>query len=340
MVDKKRVMNRLISEDLDLSIYDYIDEALFNFQGTEEEFAIAIYIKIAELFWYNPRYIVDNNLDNIDELYDISIDNNQVICLHWAIIYSKLLDRYGIDNRFLGNDEHLMVKVCTDDFIIFADATRYGVEGFEYLLSDLTNTKLDLKITGMYTLSSFKNKELDVLIDRVYKKLNMPCYEPDKLDRVIENYRMFCYRRMTKNMDEGLPRITEGEVRRRINFLNYFYHLKKDLHEVERLQIFSKYYKTIFEGFNFENCRCVTMCELGGEEPHLIRLIIMADDNKNIYYYLEKENGYVQYDKNSLMEEFNKRKIVFKADFRNVLGFSDDEVKNFSKNKEEFLLKK
>lgn len=330
-MSKKDVMNKMIADSLDPSLIDYIRKSLENFSGTKAEFAIAIYIKLAELFWYDSKFVVDNDLSIIDELSAISVSNNEVICLHWAIIYYKLLDIYGIESKLLGNDEHLMVKVITEDFILYTDATRYGIGNRNYQLADLTNLKLKLKIEGIYILNEHLNEKLEQTINLVYEKLGIEVFDSEKINTLLERYRMYCCKRLSTKKEMGLNRIDKPEILKRIRFLNFFYKLKINLREVERLQIFSKYYKNVFEGFDFDNCRCITMSEQNSAELHLVRLIILADDLDNIYYFLESPNGFIEYTKEALLDEFVIRNIRFKYEISSVLGFCDNEVKMLSK---------
>lgn len=329
---KKEVVNKLLEESLNQSLLTYIQDNLKDRFNKDIEIALAIYIKLAELFWYDPNYVADNDLNKIKNLSDISVINNELICLHWAVIYSKILDAYGIDNRLLGDDEHLLVKVNAADYVIFTDATRYGIGAKDYKLADLTNTKLGLKIDGIYTLNEKKSEELDILIDEVYSKLNIPVYDTKKLDLLLEKFRIFGYKRLKNKKENGLPIIDKKEIDKRVKFLNYFYNLSISLREVERLQIFSKYYRNIFEGIPFDKCRCITMCEPVSGKLHLIRMLILADDNKNIYYYLESPKGFIEYNKEEMIEVLISRNIQFRYETSNVLGFDDKEVKKLSKN--------
>ena len=88
----------------------------------------------------------------------------------------------------------------------------------------------------------------------------------------------------------------------------------------------------VFEGFNYDNCRCLTLNELG-HDYKLVRLLVVQDDAKNNYYFLETDNGFIEYDKDKLMDEFIRRGIVFKYDICCVLGFEDSEVRMLSKKK-------
>lgn len=330
MKDTKKVMNRLLSQDIDISILKYISDALVGIED-QLEIAIAIYIKLAELFWYDPIFIVENDYELVEDLQKISVDNNEIICLHWAIIYSRLLNMYGVMNILCGDDEHLMVKVMVDKWIISADATKYGVEYKDYLLADLTNTKLGLRIQNFNTLSEVRNKELNVIIDRVYEKLGIKCFDMSKFERLLEKFKKYTRRKIASNILGEKHRISRDDILYRIRFINYFYNMSIKLREVERMQFFSKYYKSVFEGFNFENCRCLTLCEL--RSYHLIRLLVMETDDKQDYYFLETEKGFIEYDKDTLIDEFIKRNVVFKYDICGVLGFKDDEVQLLSKKK-------
>ena len=329
MKDKRKVINKLMNENVDNSIIQYIDDSI---KGIESklEIAIAIYIKLAQLFWYNSAFVVENDYSLIEDLSSITMDNNYVVCLHWAIIYSKLLDRYGINNNLCGDDEHLVVKLFVDDYVISADATKYGVDYREYMLADLTNAKLGIKINNFHTLSESKNKELDTIINGVYSKLGMKCYDLSRVEQLISKFKRYARTRLKRNEENGLPRIDKREILMRIKCINNFYQLDTNLHEVERMQFFSKYYGNFFEGFDYDTCRCITLSELD-DNYSLIRMIVAKDDLDNLYYFLETEKGFVEYGKNSLLEMFEEKNIYFRHDICCVLGFQDSEVKRLSK---------
>lgn len=329
MSKKKEVMNRLLGQDIDLSIINVIDEAVV---GVDDKLEIAaiIYVLLAKIFWYSPKFVVDNDYSLIEDLDSINLEHNEIVCLHWAIMYSKLLNKYGIDNMLLGSDEHLMVKVMIDKYVIFADATRYGVDDREYNLADLTNTKIGIRVKNFKTLSDERNKEIDLVFDKVYKKLNMEYYDESKIEELLNKFHTYTKRRMANNILSEGYRFNRSDILYRVRFINMFYKMKIKLREVERLQFFAKYYMRVFEGFNFDNCRCLTLCETNGRY-HLVRLLVVEDDSKQDYYFLESENGYVEYTKDNLIEEFLRRGIVFKYDRCGVLGFNDNEVKMLSK---------
>ena len=72
-----------------------------------------------------------------------------------------------------------------DKYVIFADATRYGVDDREYNLADLTNTKIGIRVKNFKTLSDERNKEIDLVFDKVYKKLNMEYYDESKIEELL-----------------------------------------------------------------------------------------------------------------------------------------------------------
>ncbi len=331
MKDKNDVMNRLLKQDIDQSILNYIDESIKGISD-KKEIAIAIYVKLAELFWYSPSFVVENDYSLIEELSHITVSHNEVICLHWAIIYSKLLDKYGIDNDLRGDDEHLYVRIKIEKYVIFADATKYGADEREYVLADLTNTKIGIKIKNFTTLSEERNKELYEIIDNVYDKLGIKYYDESRLEEILRKFSCYTRKKIAHNvLNEGY-RIGREDILYRIRFINNFYRLNLKLREVERLQFFAKYYMRVFEGFNYDNCRCLTLNELG-QDYKLVRLLVVQDDAKNNYYFLETDNGFIEYDKDKLVDEFIRRRIVFKYDICCVLGFEDSEVRMLSKKK-------
>ena len=57
----------------------------------------------------------------------------------------------------------------------------------------------------------------------------------------------------------------------------------------------------------------------------------MVTKKNNIFYFLETEKGFVEYEKKSLLEMFVEKNIYFRYDICCVLGFQDSEVKRLSK---------
>ena len=102
------------------------------------------------------------------------------------------------------------------------------------------------------------------------------------------------------------------------------------MHKVERLQIFSKYYREVFDDFPFEQCRSILLKE-EAIEPKILRMLVIAEDSGIVHYFLEEENGFIEYSKKELLEIFKKRDIGFKNEFYEVLGFNEIEVGVYSK---------
>lgn len=330
MDDNMLITNKFIADNIDSSIIECIRDTV-SCLDDKLEIAIAIYIKVAQIFWYSPSFVVDNDYSKIEDLSKITLGNNNIVCLHWAVIYSKLLDLYGIKNELKGNDEHLYVKLFFDEYFIDADATSYGVEYREYRLADLTNAKLDLMITGFRTLSTQKNEVLNKIIKRVYNKIKVKCFDENKLDRILEKYRIYFYKRMISKKEKGLPIIDREEILIRVLFLNRFYSMNSKLHSVERLQIFAKYYKHFFNGFDYDNSKCISLSEEDENGKHLIKLLVFKDCEGNFYYFLECSDGFVEYTKEKLLDEFKNRNLTMKFEIYKVLGFMEDEVRILSK---------
>ena len=80
MINNKKVMNRLLEQNVDESIVNYIDESLV---GIEDKLEIAaiIYIRLAQLFCYSPTFVVDNDYGLVKDLDSITVLNNEIVCL-------------------------------------------------------------------------------------------------------------------------------------------------------------------------------------------------------------------------------------------------------------------
>lgn len=85
-----------------------------------------IYIKLGMYLNYSTKYhnttsTISKKMHNED--VDITnLNNNQVICIDWAIIYSKLLTEVGVENEIV-NEYHRYVKFNYEGKTWIADAT-------------------------------------------------------------------------------------------------------------------------------------------------------------------------------------------------------------------------
>ncbi len=325
MKGNRDYVNRLLQDNVDESIINYVSKSLDKL-GNQLEIAIGIYIRLCKIFSYNSKFVVDQDYSLIDDLSKITVDNSEVVCLHWAIIYSKMLDMYGIKNELIGDDSHIYVKVCVDDYVIHVDAVEYGNIKGKYVVSDLALSKVDLKIRSFNTLSKEKNKELSRIIDDVYKKLNIKIYDTEKFEKILDKYKRYLKLQRISRLGDENSLIDREDIISRISFINHFYPLGKDIPKVEKAQFLVKYCASLFEGFDCLNFRSVSLKEYG-ENYGLLRLIVCKDREKNYYYFLESSKGFIEYTKEEILDLIEEREFYFKNNVYGCLGFETNEIK-------------
>lgn len=170
---KKIIKNIKIDEDLKNEILKGIPS---HFELIEK--AIYIYIKMCKLLTYNEEYyayaqkgeVVKKHLD-INNLINITLDNNEVVCYEFNALYVALLNEVGIIDyemdgfvfdTFAGVHQNLNFR-C-DKFLINADSV------VSILSSDLTKAKLNHPLDGLKCLniSEKTQNEFKLLITKVY----------------------------------------------------------------------------------------------------------------------------------------------------------------------------
>lgn len=165
----------------------------------KEELAYVIYNAVNQCIVYDSTYFAlakDKKNPNVKKLFDMQIpeitpDNNKVICVLWAQVYSYFLKLYGIDSsikfnvtkfsKTYGNGErierlnssHKYVEVYVDDQIIEADATNATRSKIDNTsMSDLTRTKIGIVPAGFrseHFEEIAKKHSMETISDRVDK---------------------------------------------------------------------------------------------------------------------------------------------------------------------------
>ena len=85
-----------VKEDVDSSIVDYVRNNLPKSLKTDLEKAIGIYILLAKVLRYAPIYTITEEIYDTNPYYDVTLDNNEVVCVQFSIIYHKILDLFGL----------------------------------------------------------------------------------------------------------------------------------------------------------------------------------------------------------------------------------------------------
>ena len=296
----------MISKELE----KYVEENL-PVCSNKIELAYAIYILLGKVLYYSPLYATTKRRETVPKPSEVTLLNPYVICYTWSEIYKALLDKYGIksyvDNR---NKEHSYVILEANGIHITADATKSSACFIYDISNDLTSIKFNLD-TNFFMLTpgqknfQMKKRKYLMMKKRVNKKFDIT---PD--DENIEKYIAL--------LDESELDLEERTILL-LNLLNDLYKLNDG--EVERRQLFDRYYKKIFKDEEYKN-RIISIEYEGYTMPK--KLVIVNDGN--IKYYLENQNGFHITNRNEIDSLLRCGKIKFK--YVSDLMFYDNLTQN------------
>ncbi len=289
----------MISKELE----KYLEEKLPTC-NSKLELAYAIYILLGQALYYSPIYANTKRKDTVIHPSKVTLDNPFVICYTWSEIYKAALEKYEInahvDNR---NKEHSYVIIDADDIKVTADATKSLFNTVFDLSNDLTSIKFGLDI-NFFSLDPEQNnindkrKRFLEMRKTIHQKLKITSQDED-----IEKY--------IKMLDECDMDLEEKTILL-INLLNTLY--KQNNGEIERRQLFDRYYKKIFSDENYEN-RIISILY---NDIIIAKKLIIVVHEESIIYYLEDEEGF----RVSSREEINRLLLNGTIRFK----YSDDEA--------------
>lgn len=173
---------------LDKNLVDYIMSDLPS-EYKKIEIAIYLYIKLAKTLSYeNEYYIFDGDSkvakkhENINNVKNINLLNNEVVCYEFTAIFAKLLDLFNIDflvkykkgtNTFGG--QHTNLTFEADNFLVYADSVTSILDG------DLFRSKIGYSLVGIQCKNNNINmkRNFDNILNKVYNKI--PGYNYNEL---------------------------------------------------------------------------------------------------------------------------------------------------------------
>ncbi len=210
-----QMLNEYLNTDDSLLEQVKVNNDLQNliFSGIPPEFndlekAIYIYIKMCKILTYDDEYYAVNQkgpLANkhkiIDNIFNVSKDNNKIVCYEFDAIYSYFLHKLGInykhfvlsdgkddefdDDIYNYSDGHTFLKFRYDKYLINADSTTSILQG------DLIQAKLNQSLKGLRceNINEESRKEFNMVMHKVYKYI--ADREPKITQNDIENIESF-----------------------------------------------------------------------------------------------------------------------------------------------------
>lgn len=316
------------SNKVDDKLINYVSRFVYDDMDDLEN-AISIYLCLGDILCYSTMFSLNHDYSKISLVRDISLDNNEMICKNWSILFHRILKYFDISSKVVRTKAHYKVEMVLDDVIYSLDATGYGGNGIYYSISDTTRIKCGLKIDGVLVSSTVDsldiNKFTDGLerlrtsIDKVYERQNRKVIPDDKIERMkykVQN----CVENNAAKVGIG----TIPDIYYRIKIINRFWGLNIFDSSVEKIQLFNSCIKYVFDDYN-ENgyetkCYNIYACREG--RVRIYKLIAIEVDDY-FYYFLDNGKKFIPYNKKELLEEFRKRNIRI-SEFTEILGLYVD----------------
>ena len=316
-----------LDEDVSDSLKNYVRDNLPSTLDSDIEKAIGIYILLATKLRYAPIYTITEDYYDTNPYFDVTLENNEVVCIQFSIIYYKLLEEYGIESNLCGDvNSHMDVNLNFGTISFRADATRYGFYSDQLDLSDMTNLKYGFKVTGLfipertYTDVNYiipAMERLQSIINIVYDKMGIKLDVKDKFDEYVDTYQ--------RKYLSPIGRVNKEDFDFRISLLNKHFEFVED--NVENTQFYNYLLYSFFYDIADERMESVSLYRNNSGNIELSKLLVLYDEDLNPFYYLYTNGKLVNYDVDTIIEIILSNGWCFK-DLVNIdcLGKLDDDT--------------
>lgn len=291
-----------LEEDVSDSLKNYVRDNLPSTLDSDIEKAIGIYILLATKLRYAPIYTLTEDYFDTQPYFDVTLENNEVVCIQFSIIYYKLLEEYGIESNLCGDvNSHMYVNLNFGTISFRADATRYGFYSEQLDLSDMTNLKYGFKVSGLfipdttYTDVNYiipAKERLNNSISSVYEKMGIRTDVKDKFDEYIDTYQ--------RKYLSPIGRVNKEDFDFRISLLNKHFKFVED--NVENTQFYNYLLYSFFYDIADERMESVSLYRNNSGKIELSKLLVLYDEDLNPYYYLYTNGKLVNYDVDTVIE--------------------------------------
>ena len=295
-ITPKYVKKAKVNEELLTSIISDIPK-YFN----EISIAFYIYLRMCNLLSYDEQFAIlssrDNHLllanihNNLDNLQNITINNNTVVCQEFIMIYAKALDCFGINYNVDGEKKyeygHPVININYKNYNISVDPT-IGVLNSDicFVKNGLKPRKFKIEAKDEYDIEEFNNS-LNVVYDYIknnygieYKSLKERFYQDDSIRMLSFNEKIaYLSKCINENNLSNIPKCFFVTNIARSLFLD----------DVDCTYIIEKH----TESFTKNSIGIVLSIKI---------------DNENLCY-VYSNNKLVKYDKQTLKDKFDSKTI-------------------------------
>ena len=322
-------IKRVIKEKLD-DLFNKVDSKLLEYidrfikeDMTDIEKALVIYLCLGDVLYYSPLFSLSYDYDRVSLTSDVSLENNEIICKNWAILYHRILTKYNIISKVVKKKGHYKTEIINDGTYYSVDGTGYGAYGMHYSMSDIARIKFGFKIEKFfvsgtvdpYDLNLFmtKNRELEESIDKVYKIQGRKIISNERINAFIKRAMQIVELNSNK---VGFG--TKEDIDYRIKIINRFWRLNITSSPLEKMQLFNSFYKVVFSDYEEYESKCYNVYSWLDDKISMYKLFVI-DINDGYYYYLDDGREFREYSKKDLLKEFEERNIRI-SDYTEILG--------------------
>ena len=310
--------------------------------ATDLEKAIYIYIKMCKLFTYDEEYFAVNQKGpatlkhkNTDFVSEITLDDNEVVCFEFNLMYSKLLNDLGIHfisdyKNMLGEaygSGHASLEFRTDKFLVNADSVTSILQG------DIMQAKLNQPLVGLTCLNKNEQtqREFKEALTRMYQLVAEQDKSAEKyqvehretLDELLHDYSQVTDNIRDISLNERLSILVNKVNSTKmvgIDSLSYVLQLRKILFTEEQRD------------------KNIKVTIVRNNEPFTEGKVAMASaiftlntesfeehPEKNEYYYFNPNHELVKMSKEQLQTRFDERSLEYiDKDDPKIPGISDN----------------
>ena len=299
--------------------------------ASDLEKGIYIYIKMCKLLTYDDEYYAVNQKGeatvkhkSIDHVSSITLKNNKVVCYEFNMIYSKLLNKFGIHfasdyKGFVGEaygEGHANLEFRADKFLVTADAVTNILQG------DIMQAKLNQPLIGLKCINI--NEQTQIEFKETLSKVYRLVAEQDKS---INNNRVEHKQTLEELLAEYSGRtqnIKDIDVNERLSILIDKVNSTRMV-GVDSLSYVLQLRKVLFTKEQRNNNIGVSI--IRNNEPleegrfamasaiiTLNRLSFEDKPDQNLYYYFNPNHELVQISVEDLQAKFNEELFAYIAE--------------------------
>lgn len=307
--------------ELDKNFHDYIMSGMPE-EATDIEKAVFVYLKMCRTLSYDEEFYARNQPadmhSSIDLVQHINLDNKDVVCYEFNLMYAKFLDELGIKfasdyTNVVGEEYgsgHAKLTYRCGKFLVEADSVTSILDG------DMVNVKLNRPLQGLKLLNKFygTRNEFGEIVSRMYELVaqNDKTHYIPSMEELLEEYHQKTDNIRPVSFDEKI-----GILANRLNTV--------DFSGIDGYGYALALNKSLFDSDEKESkCRCtIVRNNLGSRvRPIAIYTINKMDfemnPEENIYYYFTPGRGLSLTTQAEIQGRFDRGELTYVNSDKNV----------------------